>query len=219
MILKPKQVDAFKAWLVARGAQVLTPTNEYEVVRFKAGNTTCVVYQNGKKTKASFNCAAAAGALTAFMDNLQWRASPVTPHQRAGRPLQQAIRERDGGLCFFCGTPVEPGINSSMEHLVARTHQGPHHISNMFLAHMVPCNRDAGHLSAPEKVALAIENRVNLALSRLLNSEVFALAPAAAAAAPAPIHTAPRSAPSMGAATRGPVTGRLDGGRDHTAAG
>ena len=40
------RVEKFKSWLEKRGAIVVPPTNEWEVVRFKTINGTSVVYTN-----------------------------------------------------------------------------------------------------------------------------------------------------------------------------
>lgn len=166
MIVKPKRVEEFRAWLLARGALLLEP-GEFEIARFKTGNTTCSVYTTGRKAKLQFNCPAAASAWAAFDQGMRWRAPVVTPYERANKTLRQRVRERDGGLCFFCRLPVAPGPNESLEHLVARSARGPQHIDNMYLAHAKPCNIEAGHLSAPEKVQLAINNALRLELQRL----------------------------------------------------
>ena len=82
----------------------------------------------------------------------------VTGERRAGEFAR--ILERDGPGCFFCGgefPPVnwdqDPGRAPTIEHLVAKAHGGPEHISNKFAAHSA-CNVSAGHMSAPEKIAL-----------------------------------------------------------------
>ena len=69
-----------------------------------------------------------------------------------------ALLVRDGNACLFCGKPLDGDI--TVEHLVAIAHGGPNHVSNLFLAHAA-CNQAAGHMSAPEKVALAIRNRAH----------------------------------------------------------
>ena len=69
-----------------------------------------------------------------------------------------ALISRDGEDCFFCARAL--GQDITVEHLVAIAHGGPNHISNLFLAHAA-CNNEAGHMSAPEKVALAINKRTH----------------------------------------------------------
>jgi len=147
-----KKVTSFRAWLTSAGAEVLEPTNEWEMVRFRSGGETSIIYRNaagGVKYTG-----AADAAYKAFAGNKPWRALPATQRKRSS-PMIRAIRKRDGDLCFFCHEVVSEETESA-EHLVSVTHGGPNHISNMFLAHKV-CNAKAGHLSAPEKVKLSIK--------------------------------------------------------------
>jgi 5-methylcytosine-specific restriction endonuclease McrA len=65
--------------------------------------------------------------------------------------IHRTLIERDGEGCFYCFEEV-PGL-MTQEHLVARAHGGPNHISNKFRA-CRPCNEAAGHLSAPEKIRI-----------------------------------------------------------------
>lgn len=145
--------DRFLAFLRASGAEILAPTNEWEVVRFIAGDATSVIYKN-KQNQLTFT-GAASEAFKAFKSNGAWRAMPRTGRKKKSPPRLQAIRERDGGCCFFCLKPVSIE-DESEEHLVAMTHGGPNHISNLFLAHKL-CNRSAGHLSAAEKIKIHVE--------------------------------------------------------------
>lgn len=155
MILKQNRVPAFAAWLIERGAVVLPNERKCELIRFKVGNTSCQISADGPKGKALFSHPVAAGALTAFLQNLPWRAGQPTQRVHLGRTLYETIHKRDGGICFFCRRPVEPGTGS-LEHLVPLADKGPQHPSNIFLAHKTPCNRDAGRLPAPLKVQIAI---------------------------------------------------------------
>lgn len=163
MILKRNRIPAFSAWLAERGAKVLPIERQCELIRFRVGNTVCHIASDGPKGKATFSHAVAAGALTAFLQGLQWRAATPTPRYGIGRSLYEVIRERDGDMCFFCRKPVAPG-EGSIEHLVSLADRGPQHQSNLFLAHKSPCNRDAGRLPAPAKVQIAIDAAVSQAL-------------------------------------------------------
>lgn len=147
-----KQATEFRSWLSGCGAQVLEPTNEWELIRFKAGGVTSVIYRNsvgGVKYTGS-----ADEAYQAFKNGKPWRAQPSTRRKKA-TPVIRTLRQRDGDLCFFCQRTVSED-NESAEHLVSITHGGPNHISNMFLAHK-GCNAKAGHLSAPEKVRIHVQ--------------------------------------------------------------
>lgn len=147
-----KQLDTFRNWLAARGAQVLEPMSEWEIVRFKAGDETGIIYANAKG--GTTFTGPANDAWAAFKGAHSWRAAPATKRRQKSAPVIQAIRARDGGYCFFCLKPVTVE-DESEEHLVPITAGGPNHIANKFLAHKV-CNGEAGHLSAPEKIALHV---------------------------------------------------------------
>jgi hypothetical protein len=142
-----KKAKEFGDWLSGVGAQVLQPTNEWEVVRFKAGDTTSIIYRN--KVGGVTYSGLAKEAWDAFCNGKAWRATPAT-RRKPMKPLIAALRKRDGDLCFYCQKEVGRE-NESAEHLVSITHGGPNHISNLFLAHQT-CNAKAGHLSAPEKI-------------------------------------------------------------------
>ncbi len=156
-----KQLTSFRNWLAANGAEVLEPTNEWELVRFRAGDKTGVIYTN-KLDGTTFH-GAADDAWKAFKGAHSWRAAPATKRTKKSGPVLQAIRARDGGHCFFCLKPVSVE-DESEEHLVPITAGGPNHISNKFLAHRT-CNAKAGHLSAPEKIALHVRAHMKSMLS------------------------------------------------------
>lgn len=147
-----KKVKEFRTWLSGCGAQVLEPTSEWEIVRFKAGNETCVIYRN-KIGRVTFS-GVAEMAWDAFSTSTAWRAAPATRRRKVS-PQIAALRKRDGNLCFFC-LGVVSEETESVEHLVSVTHGGPNHISNLFLAHK-SCNAKAGHLSAPEKIQIHVK--------------------------------------------------------------
>lgn len=144
----------FLAAVQARGGEILAPTNEWEVMRFKTRYGVGVVYVNGRGVR-NWN-----GAAREVRDHLSKQASgslaAVTVRgRRNGKGTVDRIMARDGAECFFCRRPMNDDI--TVEHLVPIAHGGPNHISNLFLAHS-ECNREAGHLSAPEKVAIALSN-------------------------------------------------------------
>jgi hypothetical protein len=155
-----KQREQFRNWLAANGAEVLEPTNEWELVRFRTGTGTGVIYSN--KAGGTTFSGPADKAWNAFKSGGSWRATPKTKRQQKSTPRIQAIRERDGGCCFFCLKPVSVEEESE-EHLVPVTAGGPNHISNLFLAHRL-CNQRAGHLSAPEKIRMHVEAHMKAAM-------------------------------------------------------
>lgn len=147
--LKAAQVKKFEGWLTERGAEILAPTNPWEVMRFRAGSATGVIYNS----RGRWTCVhVAIEALQAFRSNAAWKA-PIPVVKRAmGTRHYPALMKRDGPACFYCGKDVS-AEDSSLEHIVPVSHGGPNHMSNYALAHK-SCNQEAGNLSAVEKVRL-----------------------------------------------------------------
>lgn len=159
MSLQPqsKADKKFLAAVVAAGGEVLAPTNPYEVMRFKTKHGVGVVYE-GRRGR-SWN-AEAKVVREHLSHGGKGSLAPVEVRgRRTGKGTVNRLLDRDGARCLFCGSDL--GDDITVEHLVPVAHGGPNHISNLFLAH-AECNRAAGHLSAPEKVAIAIERRVGL---------------------------------------------------------
>lgn len=145
--------DSFADQLQAAGAEILGPTNPYEVLRFRTKHGVGVIYK-GKRGE-TWNAEAIAAR-----DHLANQRGSLAPVKVRGRRRDKAtvehLLERDGDQCFFCGDAL--GGDITVEHLVAIAHGGPNHVSNLFLAH-AECNSKAGHLSAPEKIKRAIVSR------------------------------------------------------------
>lgn len=153
------QLPQFLNFLSARGAEVLLPTNEWELCRFKSGNITSVIYF--KKTGIISFYGDSHTAWLAFKNNTGWRANPATPRRKSRSPCIATLRERDGDGCFFCLEEVSEE-DESEEHLVCVTHGGPNHIANKFLAHRL-CNQNVGHLSALEKINIHVRAQLKKA--------------------------------------------------------
>ncbi|AZY49614.1 HNH endonuclease [Bordetella avium] len=153
-----KQVEAarpkFLEWLVARGAQVLRPTSEWELVRFDCASGVAIIYSNAKGGTTFTGQALA--AWTAFKSNGAWSAGVRTRRVKLS-PVIRTLLERDGDRCFFCHEHTSDDDRSA-EHLVPVAHGGPNHISNLVLAHRA-CNARAGHLSAMEKIRIRDQSR------------------------------------------------------------
>lgn len=75
-----KKAIEFRDWLSGCGAQVLEPTNEWELVRFKAGSETSIIYRN--KVGGVRFCGVAENAWKAFQTGAPWRAAPATRRKR-----------------------------------------------------------------------------------------------------------------------------------------
>lgn len=147
-----KDLKRIEQWLRDRGAEVLGPTNDWEVLRFKANGQTSVVYRNSRSENLA--CTGEAHtALSRFYSGESWSAGvPKSKRSQANRNAKvNALLARDGESCFYCGGSL--GEDITVEHLVARASGGPEHIANMVLAH-AQCNHGAGTLSAFEKIKL-----------------------------------------------------------------
>lgn len=142
----------FEAFLTERGAQILQPTNEWEVLRFKTSRGTSIVYCNARGGVTPTG--EAMKAWEAFEKNGPWRGAPATKRKLSTKerraPYFAALLRRDGVGCFFCHAETTDE-DRTIEHLVPAAHGGPNHISNFVLAHR-QCNAKAGHLSAMEKI-------------------------------------------------------------------
>jgi 5-methylcytosine-specific restriction endonuclease McrA len=145
---KTDGVHAFKERLMAAGAEVLGPTNPYEVLRFRSVHGTGVIYKGRRGETWNAEAIKARDHLDAGKGSL---APVLVRGRRTDRATVEALLIRDGKDCFFCGKPLEGDI--TVEHLVAIAHGGPNHISNLFLAHAA-CNQAAGHMAAPHKIAM-----------------------------------------------------------------
>lgn len=144
-----KRMPELRKWLVLAGAEVLEPTNEWELLRFRANGQACIAYTN-KRDRLTMDTLTTK-VLTAFFNGMSWAAHVKVKGFRTSVD-ETTIRKRDGNDCFFCCEIVAAG-EASIEHLVPVSAKGPNHISNKFLAHR-PCNTRAGSLSAPEKIAI-----------------------------------------------------------------
>ncbi len=155
--LNKHNLERFKGWLIAQGATLLNPTNQYEVLRFEHRGVTSIIYKNAKGAWSSM-VGDAAGAIKAFTKGRSWTTeairAPLGTAKRAKYVTE--LLARDGNRCFFCNRIMQEN-ELSIEHLVPRVHGGPHHLSNLALAHR-DCNQQAGHLSAVEKIALREKN-------------------------------------------------------------
>lgn len=143
-----KRLDPLRSFLTARGAEVLEPTNEWELLRFRADRITHVVFTNkrgtlsaNERTKHIINC---------FSAGKPWTAGVATPRRHHGTD-ERALLKRDGDSCFLCRRPL--GDDVTIEHLVPVVHGGANHIANKALAH-AGCNMRMGHMSVMEKIAL-----------------------------------------------------------------
>lgn len=148
--MSQKRLDKFKEFLTARGAEILIPTNEYELIRFKAKDKVSIIY-TGRRGETFTG--EAAEAWHAFETNIPWNGGNRVVNRLQNRSVKsRTIRQRDGDACFYCGKSVS-FEEESIEHFLPMTHGGTNHISNLALAHK-KCNTDAGHLPIMAKIKL-----------------------------------------------------------------
>lgn len=158
---------AFASWLAANGAEIGIPTNQYEVIRYKAHAggrnraTTHIVYakENGLLT---FTGASQMHYLS-FIDDLPMRCGreqtgkgqPTGAFSRAVKARAKLL-ERDGPNCWYCGTAM--GDDMTLEHLIPKAKGGVNNLVNCALAHQ-RCNVAAAALPLADKMALRIKLR------------------------------------------------------------
>lgn len=148
-----KFIAAFAGQIKAHGGEILGPTNPYEALRFRTSKGVGVIYEGKRGETWNAEALAARAHLQSGKGSL---APVVVKGRRTDKATVTALLQRDGEDCFFCGAALDGDI--TVEHLVPIAHGGPNHVSNLFLAH-AECNRNAGHMSAPEKVKIAVTSR------------------------------------------------------------
>ena len=154
------ELDRFIAWLLAHGSEVLAPTNPYEVVRFTTQDGVAIIFKDadGEITKDRNG---AFGVLRCFRKKRNWNGGgkrdrkPRSASRR--RLLVNSIAKRDGWNCMYCGATLTLET-ATIEHIVPLAGNGLDDLRNMTLA-CATCNREAGHLSARQKVELAMKKR------------------------------------------------------------
>lgn len=149
MNLSQKQINNFKYWLSERGAELLPPTNSYEVVRFRCNHGTGVVYTGKKGNK--FSDPFVSDAFSCYSNSKKWDGKFKTVRRVSGKHKRELLI-RDGDECFYCGE-VMPEDDITKEHLFSIAQGGRDHINNCVLAHKL-CNDKAGHLPIIEKVKM-----------------------------------------------------------------
>lgn len=164
------RIKSLKARLTASGAEVLQPSNEWEVLRFRSKVGVGVVYQNRAGRMRANEAALKAFSMLDQPGKALLCEAPVRVVANTSKRRQhqlQAVMERDGSECFYCTTPLVFGApvgdprHPTREHLVPTNQGGPDNIANIFAA-CEPCNREAGHMSAPEKIAMRDRKRAEI---------------------------------------------------------
>jgi hypothetical protein len=131
-----------------RGGQILTPTNEWEKLRFKAKNTLGIVYTNKRGLKTFYG--EAEQAYRAMIRNEPWEGTNKV--KRITRNVVfSTLLSRDGNDCFYCCEDMKD--ESTIEHMLSISCGGNNHINNLVLA-CKRCNLTAKNMSVKEKCEL-----------------------------------------------------------------
>lgn len=157
----------FELWLTECGAEVLDPRSKWEILRVKTNTGTHVVHVNKDGNQRWPDELTA--LISRYSKGQRMSLAPGARRNHHGRRRIKTVLQRDGSACFYCGKPL-PQLGEDAprdeaitpEHLVSRSHGGPDHVSNIFLAHAL-CNERAGNLSAPEKIRLRDQMRCEAA--------------------------------------------------------
>jgi hypothetical protein len=147
--------EKFKTYLGNCGAEVLPPTNPYELVRFRTENGVSVVYTGKRGTTFTGESET---AYNLFKQGKKWKV--VSRKRRALTDLKARIASRDGKECFFCGIRYKVLDKYTVEHLLSFSHGGKENINNLCLA-CEPCNSAVGNMAVVEKVKFRDGKRGN----------------------------------------------------------
>lgn len=156
-MLYEKDANKFKKWLIDRGAEILAPTNQYEVIRFKSNNKLGIVYKKGSGFISKV-VGEAEKAYAAYVDKKPYSCNEVKKRIRRGVVFETLLK-RDGNNCFYCGIEMADG-EETIEHLFSINQGGKNHINNLALAHQ-KCNLLAANKSVVEKIKLRDQLRGN----------------------------------------------------------
>lgn len=161
---KDFDVQGFLAFVAEHGGEVSTPTNSYEVVRYRAywrgTNTSAVHIVYAKENGLLTWCGGSLGHYRAFLAGEPMEELPKVPKPaKVDQPstsksqrTRNALRERDGNGCWFCGKAMTP-FEETIEHLIPKSKGGRDTLANYALAHS-KCNNDAADLPLVDKIAV-----------------------------------------------------------------
>jgi hypothetical protein len=142
--------ENFKKWLAKNGAEMLLPTNPYEVARFIAHGGTHIVYTNSKG-RISAN-GFALEALTAFEKGKQLDMGFAKTARTSNAKRKAVLLKRDGRDCFYCGLPMDDE-DITVEHLIALVNGGNNRLENLALAHS-ECNSKVDNFPLTTKIKM-----------------------------------------------------------------
>ena len=142
------QRDKFITFLRNAGAEILAPTNPYEVVRFRTPtNGVSIIYTGRRGYKFTGE---AQEAYERYSNGGKWTIRSKA--QKLREKLLMELMERDDGTdCFFCGQRTYDGENMTIEHLLPISDGGNNNLKNLCIA-CKECNSSVDNLSIVEKI-------------------------------------------------------------------
>lgn len=141
------EINKFKKYVSERGAIILDPTSEWEVLRFRTQNGVSVVYKN-KNGRLTYT-GESIDAWAAFTSNkFSWRAVDVKRKNLKDKKIKLA--NRDGKRCFYHGEKMDFD-QLTIEHLLNKSHGGNDHESNLCLS-CADCNTIVGNWPLTKKM-------------------------------------------------------------------
>lgn len=146
------EAEAFKKYLETAGAEIFTPTNPYEWIRFRANGEISIIYQNGEGVLTSFMGRDTLEIYKKFKkSDMSW--SGTSKVKRITKNIViRSLAERDGQECFYCGKEMKVNTET-LEHLLPINKGGNNHMANLALCHE-ECNKRAGHMDVVAKIKL-----------------------------------------------------------------
>jgi hypothetical protein len=151
----PSLEHDYKAWLRSHGAELLSTTNPWELVRFRTGRKSHILYQNvtglchhsspeAERIFLSF----ATGENPNIHFKVRRKNSTLT------KDLLKEVLSRDGAKCIYCHIPFSTKNPPTLEHFLPLVHGGNNKLANLGAA-CHSCNTKVGNLSIAEKFNLA----------------------------------------------------------------
>lgn len=150
---KALKLNKFRKFIRHCGGQILTNTNEYELLRVQTDTGVLILYKNKSGTLNWPEQLKEAYAAYRSGGEIPWRAAPKATLNRKRTPvLIKTLFERDGCQCWYCGAALTVNT-ATIEHLLNVCHGGSNHLSNLTIA-CGYCNNQAKNLCIVQKVAL-----------------------------------------------------------------
>jgi len=148
------KLDQFIKYLKSNGAEILSVSNGYELLRFK-GQSVGVIYNSGKTSGKYCN-----QSIKDYKSRKKWTGAPTKVKRKGSYSKEKRqLLKRDGNLCFYCIKDLNNDI--TLEHLISIIAGGSNKLGNMVLAHE-KCNHDAGNKPLVDKIQTRIINLLKI---------------------------------------------------------